>query len=35
MRFIALVLSAVLVFSVASGGDEKSNVRGLGMGLRR
>ena len=31
MRFIALVLSAVLVFSVASGGDEKSNVRGLGM----
>ncbi len=31
MRFIVLVLSAVLIFAVAIGGDEKSNVRGLGM----
>jgi|GEM_PF-763522 len=31
MRFKALILAMLLIFSFAFGGDDKSNVRGLGM----
>lgn len=31
MRFVTLILLAVLLFEIALGGDDKANVRGLGM----
>lgn len=31
MRFKALILTSVILFTIAFGGDDKSNVRGLGM----
>ena len=31
MRFVTLILLAVFLFEIALGGDDKANVRGLGM----